>query len=89
MKKKIADFLTIVRIWIQWEVITTYQKEYRCGNIQFLPRLYRIILSREVIPVYDYSISEAEYLYDEPAAILRSYRNHVVKSERARRDIRK
>ena len=83
MKKKIADFFTRVRIWIHWEVAVTYDKEYRCGNVQFSR------ISRGNKTTYEYPISEAEYLYDEPTAILRVYRGYVVNSEKAKKVIRK
>ena len=83
MKKKIADFLTRVRIWVRWKVIVVYEKEYRYGSIVFSKRFNRQKRSHELF------ISEAEYLYDEPAAILRAYRDYVVPNEEARKDIRK
>ena len=89
LKKVVKDFLTRLRIWFYWRVTLTHDEEYRCGNIQFDLRLSWVFLFFRDLQSYQYDISEAEYLYDSDAAILRKYRDYVVPSEKARRAIKK
>ena len=79
MYRRYSMYLQLWYIRLSWIITSVHDDAFRCAEIKFVPR--------NGTDMYPVEISEAEYLYDLDAAILRIYYKNVLPNYKAKKVI--